>query len=120
MTLNGVRQKANRFRQDFVPESGECGLVLTLRDSSHLVSDPENLTVSVLEVFETMIGVACEAVPPEVSKKSAIATESVTAVVGFGGILSGACVITCDESSARQIASCMTGMSIETLDDVVK
>src|SRR3569833_1286346 len=108
MTLNGVRQKANRFRQDLPPESGECGMALTLRDSSHLVSDPENLTLSVLEVFETMIGVVCETAPQEVSKKSAIEIESVTAVVGFGGILSGACVITCDESSARQIASCMT------------
>jgi chemotaxis protein CheX len=95
-------------------------MALTLRDSSHLVSDPENLTVSVLEVFETMIGVVCETAPQEVSKKSAIEIESVTAVVGFGGILSGACVITCDESSARQIASCMTGMCFEALDDVVK
>ena len=46
--------------------------------------------------------------------------QSVTAVVGFGGILSGACVLTCDEGSARQIASRMAGMDFETLDDVVK
>jgi chemotaxis protein CheX len=74
----------------------------------------------VLEVFETMLGVARETMqtcPPE---KSAGAAESVTAVVGFGGILSGACVISCEESSARQIAARMTGMEFETLDDVVK
>lgn len=95
-------------------------MTLTLRDSAHLVSDPENLTSSVLEVFEMMLGIARESMQSSRSEMASGAAESVTAVVGFGGILSGACVITCDESSARQIAARMTGMNFETLDDVVK
>lgn len=95
-------------------------MTLTLRDSAHLVSDPENLTSSVLEVFEMMLGIPRESMASGLPGLSLGTTESVTAVVGFGGILSGACVITCDESSARQIAARMTGMEFDTLDDVVK
>ena len=95
-------------------------MTLTLRNSAHLVSDPENLTSSVLEVFETMIGIPRESMQVGEPGAPLGMTESVTAVVGFGGILSGACVITCDESSARQIAARMTGMEFDTLDDVVK
>jgi chemotaxis protein CheX len=95
-------------------------MTLTLRDSAHLVSDPENLTSSVLEVFEMMLGVVCQPVQANEPEDGIGVAESVTAVVGFGGILSGACVIRCDEASARQIASRMTGMEFEALDDVVK
>jgi len=95
-------------------------MTLSLRDSAHLVSDPEKLSLSVLEVFGTMLGVECEPVESCASQPPVGAAESVTAVVGFGGILSGACVITCDAMSARQIASRMTGMAFEALDDVVK
>ncbi|WP_162601127.1 chemotaxis protein CheX [Occallatibacter savannae] len=95
-------------------------MTLSLRDSAHLISDPENLKSSVLEVFDMMLGVPREAMRSRESESDLAGAESVTAVVGFGGILSGACVITCDESSARQIASRMTGMEFESLDDVVK
>jgi len=95
-------------------------VTLTLRDSAHLVSDSENLTSSVLEVFEMMLGVPRESMQSSLPEMALGAAESVTAVVGFGGILSGACVITCEESSARQIAGRMTGMEFDTLDDVVK
>lgn len=115
MTLNGVRQNTK-----YQPKKGESGMTITLRESAHVVSDPGNLTASVFEVFDTMLGVACEAEQSSVSHGSLDEAESVTAVVGFGGILSGACVITCDASSARQIASRLTGMVFETLDDVVK
>ena len=94
--------------------------MLSLRDSSHLISDPENLRASVFEVFETMLAVARDAMQSCPVETQIGAAESVTAVVGFGGILSGACVITCDESSARHIAARMTGMEFDALDDVVK
>jgi chemotaxis protein CheX len=94
---------------------------LTLRDSVNLLSDPENLDASVFEVFERMLGMKCELVPlDEVVDRPIDAGESVTAVVGFGGVLSGACVITCGGSTARQMASLMTGMEFDSVDDVVK
>src|ERR1035437_5686124 len=46
--------------------------------------------------------------------------ESVTAVVGFGGLLSGACVFRSGASAAIKIAAHMTGMEFEEVDDTVK
>ena len=94
---------------------------LTLRDSVHLLSDPENLNASVSEVFESMLGIKCEQVQLDGVPESAIeAGELVTAVVGFGGILSGACVVTCDGATARQIAGLMTGMEFHVVYETVK
>jgi chemotaxis protein CheX len=63
-----------------------------------------------------MVGVTCrrswDSVPEEV--------ESVTAVVGFGGLLTGACVLRCGGSAATDIAGRMTGMQFPEIDDTVK
>ena len=118
--MNGIRRAKVRSLPRVLAGDGECGMTLTLRDSVDRVSDPENLNASVSEVFETMLGIGCEQVQPSPLEESNGGFESLTAVVGFGGILSGACVITCDESSARQIASRMTGMEFGSVDDVVK
>jgi chemotaxis protein CheX len=68
------------------------------------------------EVFHLMLGVRCEreAEPP------VIEPESVTAVVGFGGLLSGACVFRSGGSAAMRIAARMTGMEFTEIDDTVK
>jgi chemotaxis protein CheX len=91
---------------------------LTLRDSIHLVTDPENLDASVREVFGTMLGIQCSSMD-DISFPSA-SGDSVTAVVGFGGILSGACVLHCDALTARHIAECMTAMEFDCVDETVK
>ncbi len=46
--------------------------------------------------------------------------ESVTAVVGFGGVLSGACVFRSGGKAAMRIAAQMTGMEFAAIDDTVK
>jgi chemotaxis protein CheX len=46
--------------------------------------------------------------------------QSVTAVVGFGGLLSGACVFKSGSSAAMAIAAHMTGMEFSEIDDTVK
>jgi chemotaxis protein CheX len=95
----------------------ECAMKLSLRESVHLISDPRNLDGSVEEVFQTMLGVNCERYsgPVEI-----VEPESVTAVVGFGGLLSGACVFRCGASAAIKIAAHMTGMEFAEIDDTVK
>ncbi len=57
-------------------------MAVSLRESVQRVSDPRNLDASVEEVFRLMLGLECkrEAGPPHAQ------TESVTAVVGFGGM----------------------------------
>ena len=91
-------------------------MAVSLRASVDRIADPRNLDASVAEVFRMMLGADCRlsegAVPPE--------DETVSAVVGFGGLLSGACVFRAGGSTARQMAERMTGTRFEALDDTVK
>ena len=91
-------------------------MAVSLRESVQLVSDPRNLDASVEEVFQLMLGVNCR-------RESSITREepeSVTAVVGFGGLLSGACVFRSGGQAALKIAAHMTGMEFSEIDDTVK
>ena len=94
----------------------EPTMTVSLRESVEQVADPRNLDASVEEVFRLMLGVDCrrdrgQPVPE---------TESVTAVVGFGGPLSGACVFACGRGAAMKIAAQLTGMEFDRIDDTVK
>jgi chemotaxis protein CheX len=91
----------------------------SLRDSIHLVSDPANLDASVDEVFRLMLSARCARQPKPAAAPPGDG-ESVTAVVGFGGHLSGACVFRCNASVAITIAAQLTGMEFTALDDTVK
>jgi chemotaxis protein CheX len=95
----------------------EHTMISSLRESIHLVSDPRNLDASVEEVFRMMLGVNCRRYmgPVEVSEP-----ESVTAVVGFGGLLSGACVFRSGATAAIKIAAHMTGMEFAEVDETVQ
>jgi chemotaxis protein CheX len=66
----------------------EQTMAVSLRESVDEVSDPRNLDASVQEVFQMMLGLDCQRDPGP----NQIEPESVTAVVGFGGLLSGACL----------------------------
>ena len=120
MLLNGVRTAAiaGSARSTVLggAEEREQRMSVSLRESVQRVSDPRNLDASVEEVFRLMLGIECsrEAVPAGVEK------ESVTAVVGFGGLLSGACVLRSGAGTALHIVAQMTGMEFEAIDDTVK
>ena len=120
MMLNGVRRSVHGYRCDFATTNGGKSMTLTLRDSVHLVSDPDHLDESVREVFETLFGAQCRGDADVDANDTHEPEMSVTAVVGFGGILSGACVFRCDALAARQIAARMAGMDFDTVDDIVK
>lgn len=91
-------------------------MTVSLRESMDRIADPRNLDEGVEEVFRLMLGVDCtrDSIPP------AIEPESVTAVVGFGGVLSGACVFRSGGTAAMKIAAHMTGMDFDEVDDTVK
>ena len=91
-------------------------MTVSLRESVQQVSDPRNLDASVEEVFRLMLGVDCRRVASSVAAEP----ESVTAVVGFGGLLSGACVFRSGARAALKIAALMTGMELTEVDDTVK
>jgi chemotaxis protein CheX len=92
------------------------GMAVSLRESVEKVSDPRNLDTSVEEVFRLMLGIECRRQP----EAAAVGNESVTAVVGFGGLLSGACVFRAAARTAMKIAALMTGMEFTEIDDTVK
>ena len=113
MLFNGVRA-GNTARSG--NKEMESAMAVSLRESVQLVSDPRSLDASVEEVFQLMLGLKCERVEgPMVAEP-----ESVTAVVGFGGLLSGACVFRSGSMTAILIAAQMTGMEFEEIDDTVK
>jgi chemotaxis protein CheX len=114
--LNGVRNAAIARARGGGADEMERTMAVSLRESVQLVSDPRNLDASVEEVFQLMLGVNCL----RDSGPAIIEPESVTAVVGFGGLLSGACLFKSGSSAAMKIAAHMTGMEFEELDDTVK
>ncbi len=118
--LNGVRTSVQGHRSDCATTNREKRMTLTLRESMHLVANPDHLDESVREVFGTMLGVQCRREASVGTLRHHEGEASVTAVVGFGGILSGACVFRCDDLAARQIAARMAGMDFDTVDDIVK
>ena len=118
MLLNGVRRAAIvTAGGSGKKEPKERTMACSLRESVHLVSDPKNLDGSVEEVFKLMLGVNCERYmgPVETGEP-----ETVTAVVGFGGLLSGACVFRSGAMAAIKIAAHMTGMEFTEVDDTVQ
>jgi chemotaxis protein CheX len=118
MLLNGVRKAAIAIPREDGRGERERSMAVSLRESVQLVSEPRNLDASVEEVFQMMLGVKCRrAAQPAVRQLDA---ESVTAVVGFGGLLSGACVFSTGAAGAKTIAAQMTGMEFTEIDDTVK
>lgn len=116
MLLNGVRAAAIADGRSGNAKERERGMAVSLRESVQVVADPRNLDAAVEEVFRLMLGVATR----RIAALRAVEDESVTAVIGFGGILSGACVFRCGAPAARKIAARMTGLEFSAVDDVVK
>ncbi len=114
MVLNGIRTGAGLWRG--APQETEKPMTQSLRENLHLVSDPQNLDSSVEEVFNMMLGASCHLID-EVPKDE---EETITAVVGFGGLLSGACVFRSGGTAALNIAAKLTGMEFPEIDDTVK
>jgi chemotaxis protein CheX len=114
--LNGVRKAAIATGRGSGGTGMEPTMAVSLRESLQLVSDPRNLDASVEEVFQLMLGLECR----RDERPTEHEPESVTAVVGFGGLLSGACVFTSGRAAALKIAGYMTGMEFHEIDDIVK
>lgn len=116
MLLHGVRNGSIARMGEGANSGTERKMAVSFRDSFHLISDPKNLDESVDEVFRMMLGAECG----QTQDSAKTEDESVTAVVGFGGALSGACVFACGHTSAINIAALMTGMGFSEIDDTVK
>lgn len=114
--MNGVRGFAIKEERRSKTDERMRRMAVSLRESVEQVSDPRNLDASVDEVFRLMLGVECR----RDKSMPSLDRESVTAVVGFGGVLSGACVFRSGAETAIAIASRMTGMTFDGIDVTVK
>jgi chemotaxis protein CheX len=94
----------------------EHGVAASMRASLNEIADPRNLDGAVEEVFRTMLGTECRRDGDALGDEP----EWVTAVVGFGGLLSGACVLRCGGKTACALAERMTGMPFAEIDGTVK
>lgn len=92
-------------------------MTVTLRDSISKLADPRNLDDSVEEVLGMMLGWKCRRGDDAIEVPD---PDSLTAVVGFGGVLSGACIVRAGAGSALKIAGRMMGAEPAEMDDTVQ
>jgi chemotaxis protein CheX len=81
------------------------------------VMDPAYLDQAVEEVFGLMLGVTVVAIdkhPCEDAK-----SETLTAVIGLAGAVSGACTVQATARAAIHMTERMVGMAMDTVDDAV-
>jgi chemotaxis protein CheX len=91
-------------------------LPLSLLESLHRVRDPQILDDTVEEVFSLV----CSGVCNRTLEVPGSDEETLMAVVGFGGILSGACILRCGLKAALTIAGRMMNSSFSNLDATVQ
>lgn len=82
------------------------------QESAHAL----HLDDAVDEVFRLMMGAPCLPVEESVAEGS----ETITAVIGLAGAMSGACTLRCGLETALRMAECMVGTRPLELDAMVK
>ncbi len=68
------------------------------------------------EVFRLMMGVSCESMEDCPIDEP----ETISAVIGLAGAMSGVCVLRSGEQSAMRMATALTGIEMASLDATVK
>jgi chemotaxis protein CheX len=97
--------------QSAPPSSVPTGTLLAM------ITDAALLDQTVEEVLGLMMGVSVSLFDDPVTLNNTPVT--LTAVIGLAGALSGAFNVVIDESGAKEVAACMMGMEIDTLDETV-
>jgi CheY-like chemotaxis protein len=97
-----------------------CTVPQSLRDTHPGICDPKNLDAAVEDVFSMMLGVDCKRMADVSDAESEAEQGTVTAVIGLGGVLSGACIFRCSAPAAIKLVGCMTGMNFSQVDRIVE
>jgi chemotaxis protein CheX len=98
----------------------EWVITLSTRHWVPLISNPENLDASVQEVLEMTLGVSSKRLHESEVVKIELASETVMAMVGLGGLLHGAFMLRCGTQTAVRIAELMTGIQFQDVDATIK
>ena len=89
----------------------------TERVSAAMVTDVAYLDQAVDEVFGLMLGVAVTRIDEE--PVADCTCETLTAVIGLAGALSGACTVQARAETAIHMTACMAGMEMDAVDEAV-
>ncbi len=118
----GMAARSQETEEKTEPTEGPVMTASTasLRDSAARLADGKYLDASVREVFETMLGWRCRREPELGPAASWPASASVTAVVGFGGRLSGACIFRAGAPAALRMAARLAGAEFAEVDATVQ
>jgi chemotaxis protein CheX len=81
------------------------------------VTDAVYLNRAVKEVFGLMLGVPVEVVVPDLWPNNE--TETMTALIGLAGAISGTCAMVVKSEAGIHMASCMAGMELNAVDETV-
>lgn len=68
------------------------------------------------EVFTLMMGISCTAI----DRYAVGEPETVSAVIGLAGAMSGTCVLRSSEGAARRMAGALTGTTFDSVDATVR
>ena len=98
----------------------ECITPQSLREAHPALCDPRNLDASIEEVFSMMLGVSCTRMADASVADGQTEQGTVTAVIGLGGVVSGACVFRCSARAALRLVGRMAGMSFSEVDEMVE
>jgi chemotaxis protein CheX len=91
-------------------------MLLLPREAVDQISDPCNLDASVEEVCALVMGCRCSRIAEVEIREE----KSLMAVVGFGGVLSGACVLRCGAHAAVTMAGRMMSEVFSEMDTTVQ
>jgi chemotaxis protein CheX len=101
-------------------ERGDMGKAITADSGSAKTTEAAifetHLDLAVDEVFGTMMGVGCA----PVGKEPAAEAETISAVIGLAGALSGSLVLDTGAAAAKRMAERMTGMETTEVDAMVR
>jgi chemotaxis protein CheX len=81
------------------------------------VTDPIYLNQAVEEVFGLMLGVPVDVVEGDVVP--ILETATMTSMIGLAGAISGTCAVLVGSEAAIHMASCMSGMELDAVDETV-
>ncbi len=98
----------------------KCTTPQCLQETHPGLCDAKNLDAGVEEVFGMMLGVNCRRIADAPAAEMETEQGIVTAVIGLGGVLSGACVLRCSARAAMRMVGRMAGMVFAEVDEMVE
>lgn len=104
-------------RRSDAPRRAElrCPTLRPAEEDKHRSETTQLLDDAVVEVFDSMLGLRCAATEPKKGADASgeVSSAQMTAIVGFAGVMSGACVMSVSHAGALRMVGSMLGTEAE-------